>query len=629
MLEALASNDFSTPRFTHDCAFTFLKRNIVATSKPIRNPMAYSWEFADDWDSLPDDGEEEEEDLEWASPERASLELFDFLLDLKNRGALTAKAVCVIAFLSNQAGATGHVSELARRPGLQSGKYSAHVDKVTGMKPSEAEEWLYVPVPTYQRCDGSRSVQKTAVLVAHEQLAQQISSDPGITEKLESARAKGSLPKNYETHKIVASNPDVPVYPIVIYIDGIKFERHDTVVGWFVYNFVTYDRICIAALRKSALCRCGCRGWCSLFIIWSKIAWSLHAMEEGKYPDRGPLGQVFDDDADAARLALAGREFGWKAALVLLKADLAEFATSVGLPSSAHHGHPCFLCFATIRDMYDARALSPLTTPCPLKTLDTYLADCVRCEIVIKLTDPGVRHRLKAKLFLDARNDGSHGRSMITDMPELALLKGDRLEPSQEVIDTHAFELLPLPVTLVFWRVKSQQMTYHRNPIFDEDLGVSLDDTAALDWLHILALGVFQVFIGCLINTLIAVNAWKVLGGIDIRRQLSISRLQNGLFAFYSDQVKKGVEYTQVQRLDVSMFGKPGKPDCKLHGGETNGMLAYCAVLIELFKGILPSAAAWKRTCEALLRLKYLCCKEPEEFGVRDCQELRGKHRSA
>ena len=91
-------------------------------------------------------------------------------------------------------------------------------------------------------------------------------------------------------------------------------------------------------------------------------------------------------------------------------------------------------------------------------------------------------------------------------------------------------------------------MTYHRNPIVDGRIAVSLDRTVALDWLHNLSLGIFQCFIASLIATLIGLDAWKIPGTEDVRRCVSICRLQNGLFQFYAKEARSGNKHSEVQR---------------------------------------------------------------------------------
>jgi hypothetical protein len=349
------------------------------------------------------------------------------------------------------------------------------------------------------------------------------------------------------------------------------------------------------------------------------IRWSLDAMADGKYQSHHPFSEQFGD-ADSTRRAFAGRRFGWRAALILIKADLSEFANTFGVPTWSSKLNPCFLCHATKQQLYDVCGLSPTETTFPAKTFDTYLADCARCEVQVTLTDPMVRAELKANLFLDARQHGSHGRALLRDVAHLGLLKGDRLEPSQAVPDTHGFDVLPLPLTLTFWRVSSSRMTHHRNPLFGSSVHVSLHDSVAIDWLHTLSLGIFQDFLGELIIALIRLNAWQVPGAADVRKNI---RLQDSgwSFGFYASQSRLGISYTQVQRLDDTMFGTDLDPKCKLHGAETNGFLEYGCTLIAKSENLLPTSEVWHRTGQALLRLRVLCDKDPATFVAADTQE--------
>ena len=166
-------------------------------------------------------------------------------------------------------------------------------------------------------------------------------------------------------------------------------------------------------------------------------------------------------------------------------------------------------------------------------------------------------------------------------------------------------------------------MTHHRNPLFGVSVHVSLFDTVAIDWLHTLSLGIFQDFLGELVNHLIDQNAWQVPGAASVCRKLSVSRLQAGLFAFCSAQRQQGIAYSEVQRLDDTMFGKSGSPKCKLHGAETNGLLQFASTLIAQFEPLFAQPRIWQRTCQALLRLRRLCDKVPEMWVPSDTQEPR------
>jgi hypothetical protein len=327
---------------------------------------------------------------------------------------------------------------------------------------------------------------------------------------------------------------------------------------------------------------------------------------------------------DGTRQAFAGRSLGFKAAVILVKGDLSEFAGTFGVPTWSSKFHPCFLCTATKAQLYDVSGLSPVSSTYPLKTAATYAADCDRCEVKVTLRTDADRIKLRSNLFLDARQHGSHGRALKCDLPEFGLLKGDRVEPSVEVQDTHDFESLRLPTVVTFWRPAVEGMTHHRNPIFSDAVHISLQESVAIDWLHTMSLGIFQEFVGGLVQALIAVNAWGIPPTTgDVQKRLSMSRLQSGLFSFYAEQARNGIVHTAVQRLDETMFGTRAEPKCKLHGAETNGMLAYCEVLIHEFRAVLQLASTWKRVCKSLLRMKALCDMEASMFKAVHVQEPR------
>jgi hypothetical protein len=78
-----------------------------------------------------------------------------------NAGQLAAKHACIIAYWAHRAGASGPIKDLARKPGLQSGKYSQHFDKVLNSKPEECYNGQ--GVPTTSACDVSKHCIRTQV----------------------------------------------------------------------------------------------------------------------------------------------------------------------------------------------------------------------------------------------------------------------------------------------------------------------------------------------------------------------------------------------------------------------------------------------------------------------------------
>ena len=64
--------------------------------------------------------------------------------------------------------------------------------------------------------------------------------------------------------------------------------------------------------------------------------------------------------------------------------------------------------------------------------------------------------RLRAALFFDLRvKNGFGGRAIEADLLDVTppLLRGDRLEPSEDLLDVHAFDAMSTyPFTVKFWR---------------------------------------------------------------------------------------------------------------------------------------------------------------------------------
>ena len=76
-------------------------------------------------------------------------------------------------------------------------------------------------------------------------------------------------------------------------------------------------------------------------------------------------------------------------------------------------------------------------------------------------------------LFYDRRR-GNRGLSLNADFPEMDLLKGDRVEPCEELPDIGRLESMKVddfPCRLLFWRASRDSLVRHKNPLFDESIG--------------------------------------------------------------------------------------------------------------------------------------------------------------
>ena len=235
------------------------------TSKRTR----YSWETPA-WaepphvDSTRGSDDEQIIDYESVSPEEASDCLVELITSMKYKGArMTANYACILAFWASKAGAVGHtLKKLGHHPGTHN--YSRHFDSaMKSNQESKRERHYMLRMPMFRKIDGIVSCLEHPTAPMHEALIYEVNQLPDMQERL--MRALPNLPPAYHSHPVVASAPaGVPVYPLALYLDGIPVTRHDGSLTIRLINLVTKVRHMYVNIKKSQLCRCGCKGWCTI-----------------------------------------------------------------------------------------------------------------------------------------------------------------------------------------------------------------------------------------------------------------------------------------------------------------------------------------------------------------------------
>ena len=274
------------------------------------------------------------------------------------------------------------------------------------------------------------------------------------------------MPPSYMEHPVAIASGHTAL-PLFLYVDGVPTTKHDGVVGFWLYiPFISLRRHLVAAVRKPRICTCGCNGWCSLFILFLWLHWSFVAMADGTQPELNFLLEAFGHD-NAIRAALAGTDLLFSAAVIGIKCDWQELATTFGLSNWKTAIAPCCLCMATVRNMFNDENLQ-VDEPCwEDMATDIYDEHCTRSEIVISASANLVKKKIIPALKYDRRKstDSSHGRALQWDIIGTvpALKKHDRLEPSLTLPDVAALEeVTSFPIELTFWRPSVQQRTNHR-----------------------------------------------------------------------------------------------------------------------------------------------------------------------
>ena len=544
-------------------------------------PSGYSWE-ADDSEMvgvqhfLDLEGDEAEEDdssdddREETNPGEA---LREYLLEQHASGHMTAKQISIISFLGEKAG-------IAQLSGLGlptdnkgTGDYKRKVDqylKKTGRLPTN----LYVlPSPMYDKAQGRRSIHDVYTLPMHEVVddEMQVLDVPTLSKDYQPT-------PNYSANEMVreCKKKGIDVAPLSVFMDGVQISKKDSVLAVTVQNLWSGKRFLVAGIRKKKVCRCGCRGFCTFFQLFTWMAWSLKALHAGKMPGARHDGTDWTA-GDAERSAKAGSAMKCPALLVQLRADWAELVQILAAPAWRSVNNPCFLCQASRANMWsDLHKCNAKGLACEAKNWSDLDAACKACEFQVEgLTKKQWKRMTEAIV----PNKELGGCILSEPMPDLKLVKGDRLEPSMSLPNwSDFFERRPLRV--VFWRSSAETMVKHRIPLFGPEWNCTPQEVICLDAMHTLCLGVHSQYV---LHSL-----WHVLDkntdGLTLltqrqgeRHEANMDLLRADLLAWYKAVAKEQPDrvVTQLSDLSMDVVGRKARPVLRAKAHETLSLLRW------------------------------------------------------
>lgn len=567
-------------------------------------------------------GSDSEDEL---GPEDCQEALASMLANLYFEGKLSAKNLCVLSFWAVKSGAKGQVEDFAMHPKASTGHYQRHLDSALGLK-EHSDKLFWTRCPWFSKSTATREPHDLAVLPPHEALYDEIQSNPGARDKLEAELAEGGLAQAFLEHPIYTGRLDgEPVYPVAIFVDGVPFTKRDSLLAFYSYNLCTGVRHLNAVLRRSWMCKCGCRGWCTIWAVFRFLEWSLSALARGVFPSSGVAGEAFE--ADSERALRSGRPLGFKAAVVQIRGDWAEFAHSFGFAAWNSARFPCLLCDCDSASMYNIESWSLASTPFGVHTKADYEAECQRCEIkrVVSKQDWVA---LAPKLRFDKRKTGLKGRGLLEDFPSLRLLAGDRLEPSEAVPDIGAVDATSqFPLELTFWRTSVQRGVLHRMPLFTPLLGLS-PDSFALDLLHTLHLGIMNRYVCCCIWRLFRADVWNVVAAgaahtADEALQMNCMRFRADLFDWYRarQRAHPAENLTRLEDITPGMVGSNNAPLLKAKGAETKGLLLFVVEKVGALRDSLDQGPILKAAGVELVTFLRLIDEFPPVLTPRQHQD--------
>ena len=265
------------------------------------------------------------------------------LVDLQFKSNSSANQCCLIAYWATKCRGTGFCQDLAmapERPDVvgaleeQTGRYSRHFNAV--VKHTEyKKDCYYLDVPYYAKHQASRTLRRIPMTHPILALAQEVVDTPSLHGVLSDAVSGNDLPPSYYQHTVVLDSAPSLVFPVGLYIDGVQYNRRgESTLGVTMMHMVTGARHLICCLRKSTLCKCGCRGWCTLWQVWSVVAWALAGLAKGAWPGNRHDNSAFGEGGEVWA-ELAGKPIGIRACLLFVKSDWGSGRTSASLGRAA------------------------------------------------------------------------------------------------------------------------------------------------------------------------------------------------------------------------------------------------------------------------------------------------------
>lgn len=551
-------------------------------NEPIED-RRHAWENRDLAGDDPGFRSGSDDDLEDIPESSAADEFVRFMITLLMSSTLSATMFAQIMYYAARAGIK-EATKYGLRPGQTSSNYSRKVKSSLGW--SERTYFYNLELPGHSKHDVERTPQKLVVIPGFEQMDLDVGSSPTDRELLrERKRNSGGLPPSYYNHPIVqGAGEHELVYPIAIYMDGVPYSHTDSVIGFWLINLLSGMRYLISVLRKRIICQCGCRGWCTISSMLWFLRWDVGALAAGRRP-----GERHDRSAwlpsDSERSEKAGRPM-IKAALMYIKGDWMEFASTMGFPTWQDNLRPCFdcNCFGTTNllagNMYDVTGISLEQLTWSINEEQDYYEACDRCEIKATLRNKRDADEIEQFLRYDKREHGCRGRGLVRDLRinNVELLKDDRLEPSESLMDIGCLDqIVNFPVVVIFWRMSAETLTRHRNPLLDRAIGITPKRTLTVDVLHAFFLGILNIWCRISIWQLISSGSYGDVGNQGENVRMAVLVIRAALLNWYRqyEQDHPGETLTRVADLTPKMLGTQNDPKMKTKGAETWGVALF------------------------------------------------------
>lgn len=162
----------------------------------------------------------------------------------------------------------------------------------------------------------------------------------------------------------------------------------------------------------------------------------------------------------------------------------------------------------------------------------------------------------------------------------------------------------------MFWRQSAETLARHRNPIFDEALGLAPEKTLCIDILHALNLGVFGNFCHCALRAVVNNGAWGRRACADETVAAATLAIRNELKVFYRAWALEHPT-SPLTRIAFKTMVDPSSSNLPTKVAETWGFLLFLeACLNKHHRSLGRQGKAMLRATRALIGM--VTCRDEE-----------------
>ena len=267
----------------------------------------------------------------------AAAELRKAMLLVYLKKGISAKDFCVLAFWMQLSQGKG-VEDFARKPSSEDKHYNEHLQLIIGRE-YRNPDLEYYPIPMVSTKSTERNIVQIPFNLPSEQLARKyfVGRTSPSEHDLQQALPLPCIDPIgdldiFRSHPVVKQCEQEGIHPSRIraggiYMDAAKYSNNDSFEGIFYNDIQAGYRCLVVVVRKSELCNCGCRGWCTLFAMQQVIAADLNNGARGRWSDVDSFGRPYQGPGMEHRQSRL-RQMGFCLATIEVRGDWPAIAAA-------------------------------------------------------------------------------------------------------------------------------------------------------------------------------------------------------------------------------------------------------------------------------------------------------------